>query len=199
MIHAISEYTLNIYSSGKPIRTWFQTILAVLLKPAANERPEEALLKIGLFPLMNKGFSSVVDLTITFEYFTQPILYYELYNMIQFVEIAILLTLHLCIMVVISVTLRVRCNTGTVVRPQNFCKPGRLERPSEFIFLSNTGTVERPQGFCKPGRPERPSEGTEILADFGGALSHMSIFRSIQIHQHFLSGGRKWPLEQRLL
>ena len=97
MISVIFEYMLSTPAS-MPFRTWYQTILPILLifgifeylpsqtifssslEPATNERPEK-LVNTELCPLLNKGLSSVVD-----NYSTQPFPYYELYNVIQMVE-----------------------------------------------------------------------------------------------------------------
>ena len=98
MISAIFEYWLSTPASGMPFCTWCQTILPLLLisgiseylpsqtilpealKPATNEKPKQHV-KTELFPLMKKGFSSVVDLIITFEnmplnpsYTTSPVI-----------------------------------------------------------------------------------------------------------------------------
>ena len=118
LISGMSEYLPN----GTHNEPRFQPSLPEALKPATNEKPQQ-LLKTELFPLMNKGFSSVVDF-IAFIHSTQTFSCYELYNIIQFVEIASLLKLYLCIMVMTSVTLTVRLYPGTVVRP---------ERPKEVL------------------------------------------------------------------
>ena len=86
------EHILSTTTPRKPICTWYLTMSAVQLKPATNEKPVQ-LVKTELPLLMKQGFSSMVDL-IALIYFTQPLLYDELYNLIQFVEIACLLKLH---------------------------------------------------------------------------------------------------------
>ena len=206
MISVIFEYMLSTPAS-MPFRTWYQTISPILLifgifeylpsqtifssslEPATNERPEK-LVNTELCPLLNKGLSSVVD-----NYSTQPFPYYELYNVIQMVEITILLGLHLCIMVMIRVTLMSFCNAGKAVKSgqlvEFLCNAGKASKPGQLVeYLCNTGKMYQLGQLV---------ESTDVLADVRGALvslSHMPIFRAfqtsifkIQICYHFLTRG----------
>ena len=165
-------------------------------------------MKTEIFPLLNKGFSTVIDLN----YSTQPFPYYELYNVIQMVEIAILLGLHLYIMVMIRVTLMSFCNTGTTVKSvqlvEFLCNAGTASKPVQLAeFHCNAGTIFTSgqlleYGLCNTGKDSNPLqlveslcntgkmfrfvqlvESTDVLADVRGALvtlSHMPIFRAFQ-------------------
>ena len=196
LISGISEYLMlttlcNAGTASKPVQLVegaSQTIFSSSLEPATNERPEK-FVNTELCPLLNKGLSSVVD-----NYSTQPFPYYELYNVIQMVEITILLGLHLCIMVMIRVTLMSFCNTGKAVKSgqlvEFLCNAGKASKPGQLVeYLCNTGKMSQFGQLV---------ESTDVLDVRGAlvALSHMSIFK-VQTHYHLLSsGGRRGPFRK---
>ena len=137
-----------------------------------DEWKTKKLLNTELCPLLNKGLSSVVD-----NYSTQPFPYYELYNVIQMVEIAILLGLHLYIMVMIRVTLMSFCNTGTTVKSvqlvEFLCNAGKASKPGQLVeYLCNAGKIFTSgqlleYGLCNTGKDSNPLQLVESLCNTG--------------------------------